>query len=130
MVGLAGGPWLLTELPWQPLVDVEGVLFRIQAAGFRVLLAHPDRYNHLDTEVVARLVDRGVRTQLEIGSFANLYGRRGHFRAIDLADNGLAHVLATDMHSPADAPAWISAGLRAVGRVGRRRRDAWLHYYP
>jgi len=114
------GHWLLIELPWRGIANLDDALFRLQAKGYRLLLAHPERYGYLDNDKVAALVQRGVRTQLEIGSFVNLYGKNAHYRALELADRGLAHLLASDMHSAVDAATWLKGGLRAVAdRYGK-----------
>ncbi len=94
------GRWLLVELPWAPMVNPEEVLFRIQALGYHILLAHPERYSYLKEATLARLIDRGVRTQLELGSWIGVYGRRARERARRLGDLGMAHVVATDLHRP------------------------------
>ena len=52
------GSWLLVELPWSYLSQVEHAMFRLQALGFKVLLAHPERYQYLETGMVERLVQR------------------------------------------------------------------------
>lgn len=114
------GNWLLVELPFHP-IQAEEILFRLQTKGYRLLLAHPERHPYLEVDLLARLVARGIKMQLEVGSFLNLYGKQAHFRALNMLDQGLVHVLATDIHSPADATAWINGGLRAVAdRYGKR----------
>lgn len=120
VVPINGGHWLMIELPWGGLSDPESVLFRIQAKGYRLLLAHPERLTELPVEVITRLVQRGIKMQLNIASFANLYGPRIHLRALDLMDRALVHVLATDLHVAKDAELWINQGLRAVAdRYGK-----------
>lgn len=113
--------WLLVELPWQAIPNIEDALFRLQAGGHRLLLAHPERYRYLKIDTIERLVARGVRMQLEIGSFASLYGRSAHVMAVDVADRGLGHVLATDMHRSQDSAAWLHQGLlAAANRYGQQ----------
>ena len=110
--------WLLIELPWKPLSNPEEVLFRLQMAGYKLLLAHPERYKYLEADTVERLVHRGIKLQLELGSFVRVYGRRSRKRAVFFADNGWAHVLASDLHRPAD---WLADSLKAVRkRYGSR----------
>lgn len=108
------GAWLLVELPWQAIPRPEDVLFRVQLAGYRLLLAHPERYSYLDVDAVQRLVDRGVRMQLELGSFVGVYGERAHKRAMALMKDGLGHVLATDLHRPKQAEIWLAEALAFV----------------
>ena len=106
-----GGRWLLVELPWSPVPNAEDILFRLQMKGYRVLLAHPERHGYLAFEGVERLVERGVKLQIELGSWVGVYGRRARKRARRFGDRGLAHVVASDLHRP---EAWIDAGMRAV----------------
>lgn len=116
------GHWLLVELPWQGVPDTEAVMFRLQVLGYRLLLAHPERYNHLDFATCERLVERGVKMQLELGSFVNGYGKRSADRATELMENGMAHVLATDLHRPKQAEIWLAEALEVVRK--RYGRDA------
>lgn len=106
--------WLLVELPWQTLVDPPGILFRIQAKGYRLLLAHPERYRYLSVEQGEALVERGIKLQLELGSFIGMYGERALKRARAYVARGLAHVLATDLHRPQNAEVWIPQALAEV----------------
>jgi protein-tyrosine phosphatase len=108
--------WLMVELPWGGLADVEGVLFRLQTRGYRLLLAHPERAAFVDLDTLARLVDRGVRIQVEIGSFVGGYGVVEEERAWTLLERRLVHVLATDLHGPEGASEWLPAALAEVAR--------------
>lgn len=105
------GKWLLVELPWSPLSNPEEILFRLQMSGYRLLLAHPERYNYLEVDAVQRLVERGVKMQLELGSFVDVYGKRARKRARLFADKGWGHVIASDLHRP---ETWLHDGLKAI----------------
>ncbi len=115
------GNWLLVELPWSPLANPEEILFRLQMSGHRLLLAHPERYSYLDVDAVGRLVERGVKLQLELGSFVGVYGNRSKKRARIYGDKGWSHVIATDLHRPEK---WVVDGLKAVKK---RYGSAGLH---
>lgn len=106
--------WLLTEFPWQPIARVEDLLFRLQTTGHKVLLAHPERQPYLDFDLLGRLVERGVCLQLEIGSFVGVYGRSAQSMAMRLADEGLAHIFASDLHHTKRSSQWLPAGLKAI----------------
>ncbi len=118
VVPLGGrGRWLLVELPWSPVPNAEDILFRLQMKGYRLLLAHPERCGYLEPRSVERLVERGVKLQIELGSWVGVYGRRAQKRARRFGDRGLAHVVASDLHRP---EVWIGAGMRAfVKRYGQ-----------
>lgn len=109
--------WLLVELPWDEIVRPEEILFRLQTKGYRLLLAHPERYGYLSIDTVEGLVERGVRMQVELGTFVDVYGDRAKRRADDMAARGLVHVLASDLHRPKQAAEWLEASLAAVRRL-------------
>lgn len=109
------GRWLLVEFPWGGLADPEGALFRLQAKGFKLLLAHPERHRFLSDALARRLVERGIRLQVELGSFIEVYGAAARERALRWSKAGLTHVVATDLHRPWDAAIWIKAALAELG---------------
>jgi protein-tyrosine phosphatase len=118
-VGGRGGRWLFVELPWGGVPELERQVFALQAKGYYLLLAHPERYDYLDETVLAALVGRGVRLQVELGSVAGHFGPRARALAGRLVDAGLVHVLATDLHRPDDAEATLREALAAMrSRLG------------
>lgn len=104
------GRWLLVELPWEGVPRIDEMLFRIQTKGYRVVLAHPERYQFMEPDHARALVERGVKLQLEIGSFVGVYGDRARKRAENLLETGDAHVLASDVHRPEQCQ-WVEAAL-------------------
>ena len=110
--------WLLIELPWMPLNNVADVLFRIRTKGFKVLLAHPERYKYLSNEEGEKLVAQGIRFQLELGSFVGFYGGKAQDKAMGYMRSFHAHVLASDLHAPQGAGQWLGKALDVI-------RDKW-----
>jgi protein-tyrosine phosphatase len=106
--------WLLVELPWERVLQPEQLLFRLQTKGYRLLLAHPERYNYIDLYTVERLVERGICMQVELGTFVDVYGDRARDRAEKMVEKGLVHVLASDIHRPKQAVEWLGEALEAV----------------
>ncbi len=106
--------WLLVELPWERIPQPELQLFRLQAKGYRLLLAHPERYGYIEHDTVERLVERGVRMQVELGSFVDVYGDRARTRAEKMVARGLVHVLASDIHRPKQVGEWLGEALETV----------------
>lgn len=102
--------WLLVELPWEGIPRIGDQLFRIQTKGYRIVLAHPERYQFMEPDAARALVERGVKLQLEIGSFVGVYGDRARKRAESLMDSGHAHVLASDVHRPEQCE-WVRQAL-------------------
>jgi protein-tyrosine phosphatase len=105
---------VLVDLPFTewPLY-ADDTLFALQAAGHRVLLAHPERYPGLqaDPDRAASLVDRGILLQLTTGSLAGAFGKRARASAETLLERGLIHLVATDAHSAGHRLAAVPAGL-------------------
>ncbi len=106
--------WLLTELPWRSIPGPEQILFRVRSSGYNLLLAHPERYSYIDFKAIASLAAQGVKMQCELGSFVGVYGRRAEKLARKMADKGLVHVLASDLHRAKDAHAWLGDSIKKV----------------
>jgi protein-tyrosine phosphatase len=133
-VTLGGSRTILVELPFSgwPL-HTEQALFAIQAAGYRPLLAHPERYATLqeDLDRALALAERGVLLQVTIGSLAGLFGRHAQRVAEDLLLNDAVTVLATDAHSAGQRIDTVTRGLaRARQLVGRARVEQLITEYP
>jgi protein-tyrosine phosphatase len=95
---------VLIETPYGPLpTTFETLLFQLQARGYRLLLAHPERnptfranHRRLDT-----LVERGILLQVTAGELTEESRRSASRRlALRLVERGFAHVIASDSHAP------------------------------
>lgn len=93
--------YVLAEVPFE--VSSSHIITKVNRfmdEGYRVVLAHPERY-----EVIKRNPDRvqeilatGCVLQLNTGSIAGVFGRECQRTAINLLDRGMAQLIATDAH--------------------------------
>ncbi len=119
------GSDLLLETPYAPLVSsFEDELFELNAAGFRIILAHPERNRTFqqDPARLADLVGRGTLVQVTAQSLVRT-GRRSRSGRLarDLIQRGLAHVLASDSHAPRELErASMRAAMDATRGLGGR----------
>jgi protein-tyrosine phosphatase len=124
-VTLAGGRTVLVELPFVGWPNyTEQSLFDIQAAGFRPLLAHPERYvdAHRDVDRLLQLAERGIAQQVTFGSLAGVFGKQVQHVAEELLRRDAATVLATDAHSAGQRFELVEKGLaRAQALIGPAR---------
>lgn len=96
-----GGNMLLFELPFisEPVVLLS-VVFEMQTAGFRPVLAHPERYQfwHTDFSMMQKLKDRGVLFQLNTIALMGAYGPGAKRTAEKLIDQGWYELIGSDCH--------------------------------
>ncbi|MGA9313775.1 MAG: CpsB/CapC family capsule biosynthesis tyrosine phosphatase [Solirubrobacteraceae bacterium] len=115
---LGGGPWLLLEPPFTPIVTgLDGVVMALQSTGHRVLLAHPERCPalHREPRIVESLVRGGVLTSVTAGSLAGRFGGQVRRFARHLLEQGLVHNVASDAHDATKRPPCMSADLEEAG---------------
>lgn len=93
--------YLLVEFPFD---ESEGnVLCRLrqlQKEHWRIVLAHPERYIFVqkDPEFAYYLADQGCVLQINGGSVLGDFGSRCQRMALQLMDDGIAGVIASDAH--------------------------------
>ena len=100
-VALAGGRHVLVDLPSGPLSPAlaQG-FFELRAAGFRPILAHPERSRGLagSPQLLQQLRDQEVLCQVDGGSLTGRFGRRARSAAEDLVRRGWVEFAASDAH--------------------------------
>ena len=97
-----GDNYLLVELPFMfPPFGLDGYIFELQLVGYKLILAHPERYLYWlnDFNQFIRLKDSGVLFQVNIISLGNYYGKDVYNLAKKLIDNNMVELLGTDTHS-------------------------------
>lgn len=104
---LAYGRGLLVELPPRAFpMGLEQFVFAVTRSGRVPVLAHPERYAPFfeESTPLERLVDRGIRPQLDLGSLVGHYGRAPQRAALRMLRDGLYSYAASDAHGPRDVP--------------------------
>jgi protein-tyrosine phosphatase len=122
---------LLVETPYGPLPGTfEEMLFKLSVRGYRLMLAHPERNPsfHRDPGRLAELVQRGTLLQVTASSLARSpKDSKSAQLAHKLVMDGMAHVIASDMHGAAapDRPTLRAGSAVALELVGSAR-TRWL----
>lgn len=125
---LGDGPWVLVELPFNQVpIFAESVLFKLRTAGYRPLLAHPERNLEIqrNRQIAVRLAGHGVGLQLDVMSLLGDFGTETAKTSEFLLRAGVVHVIGSDGHSPRSRPIRLSRArdyvVRFVGREGAMR---------
>lgn len=99
---LGSGNYVLTEFYFDESFDfMDTMLTDIAAEGYRIVVAHPERYGVIqhNPELVQRWVRLGYVLQMNKGSVLGAFGSRAKHAANALLEMGLAHLFASDAHS-------------------------------
>lgn len=77
------------------------VIFALQTGGYKVILAHPERYTYLfdDFKKIEDIFERGVFFQLNLNSLAGYYSPKSKKIAEKLIDKQMVHFVGTDCHT-------------------------------
>lgn len=97
-IGIRGDHLLVETSYFNPPMDLTGTLERIKSAGYRPILAHPERYIYMDEKDYKQLHGMGVEFQLNLPSLAGMYGTEARKKARRLGKLGLYAYSGTDLH--------------------------------
>jgi protein-tyrosine phosphatase len=127
-IALGGSRCVLLECPFTRAGDLMvRLVAHLQAKGFRVLLAHPERSPAFleDPPALRTLVERGAYVQLTAGSLSGVFGGAVRRASRSFLEQGLIHVVASDAHAARGAR---SPALRALvsGVLAEWRQDEAL----
>ena len=128
---LGGGEWLLAECPLSMAAPgVDSLMLRLQSQGHRLLLGHPERAPvfHRSPDMLERLVDAGMLTQITAGSLAGRFGSTVQRFTFELVEAGLVHNIASDAHNADRRPPGVLAEIEeAEGELpGLAQHAEWL----
>lgn len=93
--------WVLVETSFvQAPLDLDRRLFDIQVAGYKPILAHPERYPylHMDKQKYHEYRERGILLQINLLSLTGYYGKPMAEAARYLIKNELVDLVGTDTH--------------------------------
>jgi protein-tyrosine phosphatase len=116
-----GGHAFLFELPTRHVPPrLEEMLFQIRIKGLLPVMAHPERYAPLwEDEARAEALARTAAFVVDLGALDGAHGKMECKAAQRLVQSGIAHAVATDVHTTSDARsaaagmAWIKKKMGA-----------------
>ena len=117
LLPLAQSRYLLLEVPPTRVgPDPRAIVHELAIAGWRPVLAHPERVPWLAEEPgsLVELVERGALLQLTAMSVTGAFGRRAKECCTFLLDNDLAHFVASDAHDVSKRPPVLSDAFRVI----------------
>jgi len=94
--------YIMVELSYyNPHPNLKSFIFNLQCEGFKVILAHPERYTYWfkDFSKYEDLKERGVFFQLNTVSLAGFYPDPVKKFAEKLIDKGMIDFIGSDMHN-------------------------------
>ena len=134
IVPLAGSKYVLMELASNNVPPMlEQPLYRMQLEGWIPIVAHPERNIVLQSkpQLLASLIEIGVRFQLTAGSLTGEFGATAQRCSEDWVAAGLIHFVATDAHNTKKRPPRMQAALaRLRSLAGERVADALVRGNP
>ena len=95
-----GANYLLVELSFvEAPRNLFEIIFKLQLEGYKVVLAHPERYNYLQMKDYEDLVNRGVMLQINWLALIGYYSKSIKNKTEDLIAKNMVSFIGTDCHN-------------------------------
>ena len=95
-----GKKYLLVETSYfNPPMELEATLKRIQSKGYYPLLAHPERYEYMNKKDYHALKEADIYFQMNLSALTGMYGRAVKTKAEMLLKGQMYDFVGTDIHS-------------------------------
>jgi tyrosine-protein phosphatase YwqE len=108
---------LVETSTWNPPTNLYWILKEIMKAGYHPLFAHPERCRYLEDKDYGKLVDMGVRFQLNLASLTGYYGGTAQKKAQMILKNGWYSRYGSDCHRLATVKEQYSRETLSQGDV-------------
>jgi protein-tyrosine phosphatase len=100
--GINEGSYLLCELPMDKLPeDAIDIIYELQVAGAKVILAHPERYMYFirDLRLINDFIKEGCYFQINSGSIRGIFGHEVKKTAKLMIESGICDFIGSDAHN-------------------------------
>ena len=95
-----GDNYILVELSFmQPPNNLFDIIFKLQLEGYKVVLAHPERYQYYEQEDYKELINRGVLLQINLLSLIGYYSSQIQTKTKELIAHNQVSFVGTDCHN-------------------------------
>ena len=95
-----GDNYILVELSFiQEPRNLFEIIFKLQLEGYKIVLAHPERYNFYSMKDYEEFISRGVILQINLLSLIGYYSPQVKKKAESLINAGMVRLVGTDCHN-------------------------------
>ncbi len=116
-IGANGDHLLVETSTYNPPIGFYEALERIKAKGYHPLLAHPERYVYMGEKDYRRLIEKGVKFQLNLPSLYGVYGSDVKRKAEWLQKQDLYYCTGMDLHRKRLLDSILTSRLNSLTRV-------------
>jgi len=123
------GNYMLVEFPFQHVPRyAEKLLFDLEMAGIKPIIAHPERNSELleNPEKLYNLVAKGALTQLTTSSLTGFFGTKIRKFSEQLIKANLVHMIATDAHNMTSRPFDMN---KAYAEIDKKNGADYVSYF-
>lgn len=113
---LAGGRYILLELPHDTFIDPKSLLSELSSAGITAIISHPERHRVLASHPlrVLKLLDAGACLQITAASLLGCFGPLAKKASWYFLGRGWAGIVASDAHDTKQRPPMIRAAFEKI----------------
>ena len=95
-----GDNYILVELSFMEAPrNLFEIIFKLQLEGYKVVLAHPERYNYYTIKDYEDFISRGVLLQINFLSLIGYYSPQVKKKTESLINSGMVSLVGTDCHN-------------------------------
>lgn len=119
-----GSDYILVEFSLvQKYYDLSDVFYNLQCYGYKVILAHPERYTYLTVEEIVELRRNGVLIQIDTSSVLGDFGKEAAKKAARLLRGDHVDFIASDAHSMGRRSPNLKKTLDHIEKKFKRKYD-------
>ena len=130
---MAGSRYVLVELPLnKSYPSYRDILVDLLDMGYRVILAHPERYEIIQTsyDVLLELHSLGVLFQCNLGSVMGKYGIEAKTVVKRIMKDGLVFAFGSDAHHCHGVDYWVKAQKKVAKYCSERQFNQAMTLNP